>query len=82
VDVVNSFNPSPIPSHPNLPKGSPGLINRIYKVRYDTSKAGRALGMIAGPEGADLGLIGEKIRYRTIEECARDNLADFEARGW
>ncbi|KAK7472041.1 hypothetical protein VKT23_000152 [Stygiomarasmius scandens] len=82
MDVVNSFDPSPIPSHPNLPKGNPGLINRVYKVRYDTSKAGRVLGIIAGPDGLDLGLIGEKIRYRTIEECARDTLADFEARGW
>ncbi|KAK7472032.1 hypothetical protein VKT23_000143 [Stygiomarasmius scandens] len=82
MDVANSFNPSPIPSHPNLPKGNPGSSTKVYLTRYDASKSGRVLGMISGPGGASLGLTGDKIRYRTMEECARDTLADFEAKGW
>ncbi|THU84023.1 D-lactaldehyde dehydrogenase [Dendrothele bispora CBS 962.96] len=82
MDVANSLSLSPIPSHPNLPKGNPGSTDKIYMVSYDASKSGRVLGMVSGAEGAHLGLTGEKIRYRTMEECTRDTLADVEARGW
>ncbi|THU93784.1 NAD(P)-binding protein [Dendrothele bispora CBS 962.96] len=71
-DLVNSFDPSPIPSHPNLPKGNPGSSDKNYLYWCDSSKASRILGM----------LMGERIRYRSMEECARDTLADFEARKW
>jgi len=82
VDVANSLKPSPIPSHANLPKGNPGSTNKIYLSQVDAGKCGRILGMVAGPEGSELGLTGERIRYRTKEECTRDTLADFEAKGW
>ncbi|KAK7472035.1 hypothetical protein VKT23_000146 [Stygiomarasmius scandens] len=82
MDVANSLNPSPIPSHPNLNKGNPGSATKVYMTRYDASKSGRVLGMVSGPEGASLGLTGDRIRYRTMEECARDTLADFESKGW
>ncbi|THU98022.1 D-lactaldehyde dehydrogenase [Dendrothele bispora CBS 962.96] len=82
MDVANSLNPSPIPSHPSLQKGNPGSTDKVYLSRYDASKSGRVLGMVSGPEGESLGLTGEKIRYRTKEECARHTLADFEAKGW
>ncbi|KAK7471936.1 hypothetical protein VKT23_000042 [Stygiomarasmius scandens] len=82
MDVANSLKPSPIPSHPNLPKGNPGSTNKIYLSLVDASKAGRILGIVASPEDSGLGLTGERIRYRTKEECTRDTLADFEAKGW
>jgi len=66
IDVANSLSPSPIPSH-TLSRGTPGgAVNIVYKVKYDTSKSDRILGL----------------KYRTKEELVRDTLADFEARGW
>ena len=72
VDVANALSPSPIPSHAPgsdraLPIGNPGEgRNAINRVKYDTSKAERILRPV----------------YRTMEETARDILADFERRGW
>ncbi|KIK63983.1 hypothetical protein GYMLUDRAFT_40198 [Collybiopsis luxurians FD-317 M1] len=69
IDIANSFSPSPIPSHPDLPKGNPGAgKGYIPKIAYDASKASRIL----GPE----------LKYHTIEETTKDTLADFEKRGW
>ncbi|KAF5363173.1 hypothetical protein D9758_008392 [Tetrapyrgos nigripes] len=82
LDTANSLKPSPIPSHPNLPKGKPGSSDKKYMTTYDASKSGRVLGIVSGPEGAGLGLDGEKVRYRTMEETTRDTLADVEAKGW
>ena len=66
VDAANSLSPSPIPSH-TLSRGTPGgAVNIVYKVKYDTSKSDRILGL----------------KYRTKEDVARDTLADFESRGW
>ncbi|KAG6856805.1 hypothetical protein H0H87_000502 [Tephrocybe sp. NHM501043] len=67
LDAANSFNPSPIPSHPKLAVGYPGAgATAKPPVAYDSSKAARILG----------------IKYRTKEDVTRDTLADFENRGW
>ncbi|KAJ4474488.1 D-lactaldehyde dehydrogenase [Lentinula aciculospora] len=69
IDVANALSPSPIPSHTDLPKGSPGAGKEfVPKIVYDPSKASRIL----GPE----------LVYHTIEETTKDTLADFERRGW
>ncbi|KAF9064341.1 hypothetical protein BDP27DRAFT_1384769 [Rhodocollybia butyracea] len=69
IDAANSFSPSPIPSHSDLPKGNPGAGKGFQaKVAYDASKASKIL----GPE----------LVYHSIEETTRDTLADFESRGW
>ncbi|KAG6891924.1 hypothetical protein C0992_002814, partial [Termitomyces sp. T32_za158] len=65
-DAAHSLVPSPIPSHPNLPVGYPGVKPTGKPMRYDASKAGRILGL----------------KYRTISEVTQDTLADFEERGW
>ncbi|THU84024.1 D-lactaldehyde dehydrogenase [Dendrothele bispora CBS 962.96] len=78
MDVINSLDPS----RPNLPKGNPKSTDKVYLIQYHSSKAARILGMIPGAEGAGLGLTGERVRYRTMEESARDIIAYFEARGW
>jgi nucleoside-diphosphate-sugar epimerase len=72
LDVANALSPCPIPSHSRgsdraLPIGNPGEgRNAIHRIKYDTSKAERILRPV----------------YRTMEETARDTLADFEQRGW
>jgi len=67
LDCANSLQPTPIPSHPSLPKGTPGGgKGATYLNRYDTSKASRILG----------------IKFLTMEESTRDTLKDFEERGW
>ncbi|PFH46280.1 hypothetical protein AMATHDRAFT_70230 [Amanita thiersii Skay4041] len=71
-NTANSLSPSPIPSHAPgtekaLPIGNPDATrDSVFKVRYDTSKAQRILGLT----------------YRTKEETARDILAEVERRGW
>ncbi|KAK2467483.1 hypothetical protein APHAL10511_000338 [Amanita phalloides] len=71
VDLANSLSPSPIPSHAPgtakaLPIGNPGAGKVVRKRILDTSKEKRILGL----------------KYRSMEECARDTLADYERRGW
>ncbi|KAG6884850.1 hypothetical protein C0993_007783 [Termitomyces sp. T159_Od127] len=66
LDAAHSLVPSPIPSHPNLPVGYPGVQPTGKPMRYDASKAERILGL----------------KYRTISEVTQDTLADFEKRGW
>ncbi|KAM6493007.1 D-lactaldehyde dehydrogenase [Amanita muscaria] len=71
IDVANSLSPSPIPSHApgtnkGLPKGRPEGKHVKHTVEYDVSKAQRIL----APQ------------YRSMDETARDMLADFERRGW
>ncbi|KIK51291.1 hypothetical protein GYMLUDRAFT_50664 [Collybiopsis luxurians FD-317 M1] len=68
VDLANILAPTHFPSHSNLAKGNP-IVDRskvAYRILYDTSKAHRLLG----------------IKYRSKEECLKDTLADYEARGW
>lgn len=66
MDVANSINPSPIPSH-TLPKGVPGAgADAVYLFQFDTTKQARILG----------------IKFRSKEDSARDLLEDFERRGW
>ncbi|RXW15439.1 hypothetical protein EST38_g10412 [Candolleomyces aberdarensis] len=54
----------------SLPKGFPKITaqpqNLTYKVRYDTAKEQRILG----------------VKYRTKEETTRDTVEDFVRRGW
>ncbi|KAK2467480.1 hypothetical protein APHAL10511_000335 [Amanita phalloides] len=71
VDVANSLSPSPIPSHAPgtvraLPIGNPGAGSAAKNPPLDTSKEKRILGL----------------KYRSVEECVRDTLADYERRGW
>ncbi|KAM6493011.1 D-lactaldehyde dehydrogenase [Amanita muscaria] len=71
IDVVNSLSPSPIPSHAPgtnkaLPKGKLEGKHVKHTVQYDASKAQRILAA----------------QYRSMDETARDMLADFERRGW
>ncbi|KAG6901798.1 hypothetical protein C0995_007824 [Termitomyces sp. Mi166 len=66
VDVAHSLSPSPIPSHPNLPVGYPGVRAAKPPLKYNASKAERILGL----------------KYHNKMELARDTLADFEKRGW
>jgi nucleoside-diphosphate-sugar epimerase len=66
IDTANALKPSPSPSH-TLVKGNPEASkNPVYLYRYDTTKGERIFAM----------------KYRSMEETARDILADFEARGW
>ncbi len=66
MDSANGLTPSAIPSH-KLPKGNPGAgKNHNHLVLYDTAKADRIFGH----------------KYRSMDECTRDTLADFERRGW
>ncbi|KAF5377007.1 hypothetical protein D9615_007320 [Tricholomella constricta] len=44
LDVANALSPSPIPSHPSLPVGYPGVPWKA-PVEYDTSKGARILGL-------------------------------------
>jgi len=70
VDAANSLNP-PIYPPGSLPKGIPGSGSAspdvVHLIDYDTSKAAKILGLT---------------KYLTWEDCARDSLADFKARGW
>ncbi|KIL60769.1 hypothetical protein M378DRAFT_13913 [Amanita muscaria Koide BX008] len=71
LDTVNNLSPSPIPSHAPgtdkaLPKGSAEGKNAPHLIDYDTSIAENVLGL----------------KYISMEESARDTLADFERRGW
>ncbi|KAG7439978.1 NAD(P)-binding protein [Guyanagaster necrorhizus] len=66
IDTANALSPSPIPSH-TLPKGVPdGGKGAKHAVYYDTAKEKKIFGL----------------KLRTMEETARDTLADFERRGW
>ncbi|KAK2464439.1 hypothetical protein APHAL10511_003587 [Amanita phalloides] len=71
VDIANSLSPSPIPSHAPgtskaLPVGNPGAKKAVKMPPLDTSKEKRIIGL----------------KYRTMEECVRDTLADYERRRW
>ncbi|KAE9410975.1 NAD(P)-binding protein [Gymnopus androsaceus JB14] len=67
MDCANSLSPSPIPSHPNLPKGLPGSAKDVtHMVLFSADKGEKLLG----------------IKYHTMEEMTRDSLKDFEQRGW
>ncbi|KAJ3991934.1 D-lactaldehyde dehydrogenase [Lentinula boryana] len=67
IDAANALDPTPIPSHTDLPKGSPGKKGKpIFP--YDASKAPKIL----GPE----------LVYHTKEETTKEMLADFERRRW
>ncbi|KAJ7230087.1 hypothetical protein GGX14DRAFT_409928 [Mycena pura] len=55
------------PDSPKFQKGVPGSSKGIvYQLQYDARKSVRVLGMT----------------YRTMQETARDTVADWEARGW
>ncbi|KAF7376957.1 Ketoreductase azaE [Mycena sanguinolenta] len=55
------------PDSPKFQKGVPGGgKDSVHLIRYDTAKAAHLLEM----------------EYRTMEETARDTVADWEARGW
>ena len=69
VDIINSFSPSPLPSH-KLQTGFPE-INQVeggplYMFIYDNSKQDSILG----------------IKFRGKLETAKDMLEDFSKRGW
>ncbi|KAK2459311.1 hypothetical protein APHAL10511_008666 [Amanita phalloides] len=68
-DVANSLSPSPIPSHAPgaakaLPRGNPGTGQAVKRETVEGTKEQKILGL----------------KYRTMEECARDMLADLERR--
>ncbi|KAK2467474.1 hypothetical protein APHAL10511_000329 [Amanita phalloides] len=66
IDASNSLSPPPVPGKV-LAVGDPGAGKRnVYKINYDTSKEKRIFGL----------------KYRMMEEIARDMLIDFERRGW
>jgi nucleoside-diphosphate-sugar epimerase len=66
IDAANALKPSPIPSR-TLAKGDPEASkNAVHLFQYDTTKAQKIFAM----------------EYRSMQETARDILADFEARGW
>ncbi|KAG6861785.1 hypothetical protein C0995_012289 [Termitomyces sp. Mi166 len=68
LDVANSLSPSPIPSHPKLPIGYPGLADTVKPLaEFDTRKAAKILGFTT---------------YLNQEQVVRDSLADYEKRGW
>ncbi|KAJ6484059.1 NAD(P)-binding protein [Mycena sanguinolenta] len=55
------------PDSPKFQKGGPGGgRDAVHQIRYDNAKAARLLEMV----------------YRTMEETARDTVADWEARRW
>ena len=65
-DAANSLSPSPIPSH-KLPVGKPGSGKDVnYPWPCNVEKQAKIMGL----------------KYLTMEETARDTLADFERRGW
>ncbi|KAK2464724.1 hypothetical protein APHAL10511_003300 [Amanita phalloides] len=71
VDVANSLSPSPIPSHAPgtakpLPRGHPGAGQAVQRGIVDGTKEQKIFGL----------------KFRSMEECARDVLADFERRGF
>lgn len=67
VDVANSLAPSPLPSH-SLAKGvSRAGAQATRMIEIDTSKQAN---IFAG------------MKFRSMEETARDTLADFARRGW
>ncbi|KAJ7864416.1 hypothetical protein B0H14DRAFT_2348539, partial [Mycena olivaceomarginata] len=56
-----------VPNSPKFQKGACGAgKDAVHRIRYDPSKSARVLGM----------------SHRSIEETARDIVADWEARGW
>ncbi|KAJ7438936.1 hypothetical protein B0H11DRAFT_2103455 [Mycena galericulata] len=67
-------------------KGVPGSgKDVVHQIRYDNRKAERLLGMTNDPSKAATDASGQKIEftvYRTMEETARDTVADWEKRGW
>ncbi|KII86215.1 hypothetical protein PLICRDRAFT_114782 [Plicaturopsis crispa FD-325 SS-3] len=68
LDAANALSPPPLGAY-TLPKGTPGAGKApgvLPPMFYDTSKASRVLGLT----------------YRSLEETARDSLADFGSRGW
>ena len=67
VDIANSIQPSPLPNH-QLSPGHPEITqeNPPYKIKYDTSKEQRILG----------------IPYKTKFETTKDMLKDFAQKGW
>ncbi|KAJ7162469.1 hypothetical protein C8R46DRAFT_348925 [Mycena filopes] len=55
------------PDSPRFQKGVPGSgKDAVHEIRYDASKSGRVLGVV----------------YRSMEDTARDTVADWEKRGW
>ena len=65
-DAANSLSPSPISSH-KLLVGTPGSGEGVdYPLVYSVEKQEKILGL----------------KFLTMEETARDTLADFERRGW
>ncbi|KAJ3517048.1 hypothetical protein NLJ89_g749 [Agrocybe chaxingu] len=66
VNVVNNLTPNPLPSH-KLTLGYPEILQQnTILASYDKSKEERILG----------------IKFKTMEETARDTLEDFARRGW
>ncbi|KAK2464725.1 hypothetical protein APHAL10511_003301 [Amanita phalloides] len=71
IDVANSLSPSPIPSHAPgtakaLPRGNPGAGKAVQRGILEVTKEQKIFGL----------------KYRSMEECARDMLADIERRGF
>ncbi|KAF9047973.1 hypothetical protein BDP27DRAFT_1395161 [Rhodocollybia butyracea] len=66
IDIANSLSPSPIPSHTDLPKGSPGAGKGFQPmVTYDRTKTSK---------------IFPELKYHTMEETTKDTLEDLSAR--
>jgi hypothetical protein len=78
VDAANAVGASAYPGLA-LQKGNPGAGSaapgNVHHIQYDAAKAARILGM-----GHDKYTV--EVRYRTLEETARDILADAKERGW
>lgn len=72
VDAANALPPSLLSTlaNPNLYKGNPGTgyanPENPILCDFDTSKADRLF----------------RLKYRSIEDCTRDMVADFARRGW
>jgi nucleoside-diphosphate-sugar epimerase len=78
VDAANAVGASGYPGLA-LQKGNPGAGSaapgNVHHVQYNADKAARVLGM-----GHDEDVT--EVRYRTLEETARDILVDAKERGW
>ncbi|CAA7269673.1 unnamed protein product [Cyclocybe aegerita] len=66
INVANSLTPNPLPSH-KFVVGYPEILQeKAILATYDKSKEERILG----------------IKFKTMEETAKDTLEDFARRGW
>ena len=66
VDATNAVKPSPWTSHHGAFAKGHPDGTRVHNITWKTEKAQRILG----------------IKYRTLEETAKDILVDYEEHGW